>query len=67
LDQSQAGGSPPSPEPELPGEFVSEDLRTDCARFINEQRALIALRRELTPENGAWVPRRVSDQPALDE
>jgi hypothetical protein len=44
-------GSPLSPEPALPGEFVSEDLRVDCARFLNEQRALIALRREPLPES----------------
>jgi hypothetical protein len=60
---SQAAGVPPSPEPELPGELVSEDLRTDCARFLDELRALIALRGELTPENGAWVPSRLSDPP----
>ena len=58
---SHAAGSPPSPEPELPGEFVSEDLRADCARFLNELRALIRLRRELPPESAAWVPGRVSD------
>jgi hypothetical protein len=51
-------GSPPSPEPELPGEFVSDDLRADCARFLSEQRALIGRRRELSPESSAWVPRR---------
>ena len=50
-------GSPPFPEPELPGEFVSEDLRADCARFLSEQRALIGLRRELLRENPPpWVP-----------
>ena len=58
---SHAAGVPSSREPELPGDFVSEDLRTDCARFLEEQRALIALRRELTPETGAWVPGRPSD------
>jgi hypothetical protein len=56
-------GSPPSPEPELPGEFVSEDLRADCARFLSEQRALIGLRRGLSPESAAWVPGRMSDPP----
>ena len=59
-------GSPPSREPELPGEFVSEDLREDCARFLSEQRALIGLRRELSPESAAWVPGRVSDPPGPD-
>jgi hypothetical protein len=55
---SNAAGSPPSPEPGLPGEFVSEELRTDCARFLDEQRRLVGLRRELLPESVAWVPRR---------
>lgn len=59
-------GSPPSPEPELPGEFVSDDLRVDCARFLSEQRALIGLRREMSPESAAWVPGRVSDPPCPD-
>jgi hypothetical protein len=48
--------SPPPPEPELPGEFVSEDLRADCGRFLNELLARVELRRELAPENGVWVP-----------
>ena len=59
-------GSPPSPEPELPGEFVSEDLRADCARFLSEQRAVIGLRRELSPESTAWMPGRVSDPHCAD-
>jgi hypothetical protein len=54
-------GSPPTPEPPLPGEFVSEELRADCARFLGEQRALIALRCELAPESAAWASRRVND------
>src|SRR5207342_354929 len=58
---SYAAGSPPSPESELPGEFVSEDLRADCARFLNEQRRLIGFRRDLAPESAAWVPGRMSD------
>lgn len=53
---SHAAGSPLSPERELPGEFVSEELRTDCARFLNEQRRLVGLRRELPTESAAWVP-----------
>jgi hypothetical protein len=37
-------------------------MRADCARFLNELRALIGLRRELPPEGAAWVPGgRVSD------
>ena len=49
------------PEPELPGEFVSDDLRNDCARFLDELRRLVELRRELTPDRAAWAPGRLSD------
>jgi hypothetical protein len=52
---SHAPGSP-SPERELPGEFVSDDLRNDCARFLDELRRLVELRRELTPDSAAWAP-----------
>ena len=52
---SHAAGSPPAAEPELPGEFVSEDLRVDCVRFLNELRRLVGLRRELPPESASWV------------
>ena len=38
---------------ELPGEFVSDDLRADCDRFLEELRARVAFRRELAPEGGA--------------
>jgi hypothetical protein len=62
LDQ----GSPPSPGPELPGEFVSEDMRADCARFLSELRALIGLRGELPREDAAWVPGRASDSACPD-
>jgi hypothetical protein len=51
-----AAGSRPSPEPELPGEFVSEDLRADCGRFLDELLARVELRRELAPESGVRVP-----------
>ena len=63
---SHATGSPSSPESELPGEFVSEDLRVDCARFLNELRRLVGLRRELPPESASWVPGRVSDSACAD-
>jgi hypothetical protein len=63
---SDAAGSPPSPDPDLPGEFVSEDLRNDCARFLEELRRLVGLRRELTPEKAAWLPARVSDPACPD-
>jgi hypothetical protein len=58
---SHAAGSPPSPEPNLPGEFVSEDLRNDCARFLDELRRVVGLRRELPSERAAWTPARPSD------
>jgi hypothetical protein len=59
-----AGGSPPSPDPELPGEFVSDDLRNDCARFLDELRQLVELRRQPTPDSAAWAPGRLSDPQA---
>ena len=43
------------PEPELPGEFVSEELRADCARFLDELRALVHHRTELPREGASWV------------
>jgi hypothetical protein len=61
---NDAAGSPPSPEPELPGEFVSNELRNDCARFLDELRRLVELRRELTPDSAAWAPGRFSDPQA---
>jgi hypothetical protein len=61
-----ATGSPSSPEPEVPGEFVSEYLRTDCARFLSELRRLVGLRRELPPESASWVPGRVSNAACED-
>jgi hypothetical protein len=38
---------------QLPGEFVSEDLRADCARFLEELRAVISRRSEAS--EGPWV------------
>jgi hypothetical protein len=46
-------------EPELPGEFVSEDLRADCARFLEDQRALIRWRADLPSGGTGWVSGRV--------
>jgi hypothetical protein len=31
--------------PELPGEFVSDELRNDCARFLDELRRLVERRK----------------------
>ena len=47
--------APPPPEPELPGEFVSETLRDDCARFLDDLRRRAAVRRE-SGLNGGWFP-----------
>jgi hypothetical protein len=65
IEPSHAGGSPPSTDPDLPGEFVSDDLRNDCARFLDELKRLVELRRELTPRSVAWAPGRLSDPQAL--
>jgi hypothetical protein len=53
---SPEDASSPSPKREVPGEFVSEDLRADCGRFLEELRSLIRLRRALPPEGAASVP-----------
>jgi hypothetical protein len=45
-------------EPELPGDFVSEDLRDDCARFLGELQTLIARRAEMPPDGAEWEPHR---------
>jgi hypothetical protein len=54
---SEEAGSPPS-EAEPRGEFVSEELRADCARFLQELRALVGRRSAPPPEDAAWVPGR---------
>ena len=61
---SPAGGSPPSPDPELPGEFVSDDLRNDCARFLDELRRVVALRRQPAPDSAPWALGRSTDPQA---
>jgi hypothetical protein len=40
---------------QLPGEFVSEEMRADCARFLEELRAVISRRNEVS-EGPAWGP-----------
>jgi len=42
-------------DPEPPGEFVSEALREDCARFLDELRNQLGRRAE-PGEAGSWVP-----------
>ena len=61
LGPSHAAGLPPMREHELPGEFVSDDLRSDCARFLDEQRRRVELRRELTPDHAARAPGRLNE------
>jgi hypothetical protein len=51
-------GSPREPQPEPPGEFVSEDLRADCARFLNELRGLIEHRAKSPSKSATWEPAR---------
>ena len=40
----------------LPGEFVSDQLRADCTRFLDEVRTTIDRRQEAAEHSG-WVPR----------
>jgi hypothetical protein len=48
----------PSEQGAIPGEFVSDQLRDDCARFLDDLRTTIDRRRETPPERRAdWVPR----------
>jgi hypothetical protein len=49
--------------PELPGEFVSDELRNDCARFLDELKRLVELRRELKTDSAAWAPGPTDPQP----
>jgi hypothetical protein len=47
--------APPGLTAEPPGEFVSDELREDCARFLDELRTQLTRREEARDENG-WVP-----------
>jgi len=58
-DPKQQPESPDGLESEPPGEFVSEDLRADCARFLEELRAQIEGRAALPPGNTEFGPGRV--------
>ena len=55
---SEQPKKPPAGRPELPGEFVSEDLRADCARFLEELRALVGHRAGLLAAQPGWVAQR---------
>jgi hypothetical protein len=34
----------------VPGHFVSPDLRSDCARFLDDVKSIVARRRDATHE-----------------
>jgi hypothetical protein len=40
----------------VPGEFVSPELRDDCARFLDELMTSIDSRREEQAERESWIP-----------
>jgi len=44
---SEQPNESPAGRPELPGEFVSDDLRADCSRFLEEIRTLVGHRAQL--------------------
>jgi hypothetical protein len=56
LNPKQQPESAPALESDPPGEFVSEDLRADCARFLEELRLQIGGRVDLPPGSAGWVP-----------
>jgi hypothetical protein len=47
--------SAPEHESAPPGDFVSDELRDDCARFLDELRSQIHRRDESRRDDG-WVP-----------
>ena len=47
--------SAPDHEPAPPGEFVSNELRDDCARFLDELRSQLH-RRDESRREAEWVP-----------
>jgi hypothetical protein len=47
--------SAPERESAPPGEFVSDELRADCARFLEELRSQLDRRDEARLEDG-WIP-----------
>ena len=53
---SEQPETPPARESEPPGEFVSENLRADCTRFLEELRALVRRRADLPAASTGWVP-----------
>jgi len=47
---------PPMRAPDLPGDFVSEQLRADCARFLEELRVLVRRRAVMLDAQTDWPP-----------
>jgi hypothetical protein len=47
---------PRAQTPNLPGDFVSEELRADCARFFEAIHALKVRRAEMLGAKTGWVP-----------
>jgi hypothetical protein len=58
-DPKQQPESPDGLAFEPPGEFVSEDLRADCVRFLEELRTQIEGRAGLPPGKSEVGPGRV--------
>jgi hypothetical protein len=56
-EKDRSAAARPKPEA-LPGEFVTAQLRDDCARFLDDMRTTIGRRRETPSEKrNSWVPR----------
>ena len=53
---AQPPQEPPERAPSLPGDFVSEQLRADCARFLEELRVLVGRRAAMLGANTDWPP-----------
>jgi hypothetical protein len=49
----------PVRESDVPGDFVSDDLRADCARFIDDVRTLVERRAAPPPGSPGWLPGRL--------
>jgi hypothetical protein len=47
--------------PDLPGDFVSEQLRADCARFLEELRVLVRRRAAMLDAQTDRPPDRAPD------
>ena len=46
-EQRKEPQTPPARGPEVPGDFVSEELRADCLRFLEDLRAMVARRAKM--------------------